>query len=83
LGVHANMSLSAGTKAGGDATTTRRKSSAQQQALEKALESPLAQIEASELSEADRKLAELGYVQVSPDYFLDRMLAISNRLTVL
>jgi hypothetical protein len=42
----------------------RRKSSVNQAALDRALEAKVAMVEGRELSEADRKLAEMGYQQV-------------------
>ena len=42
----------------------RRKSSVHQTALERALEAKVAMVEGRELSEEDRKLAEMGYQQV-------------------
>ncbi|KAI9661002.1 MAG: hypothetical protein M1821_009329 [Bathelium mastoideum] len=58
------MSLSVANGAELDDVKNRRKSSAQVKALERALEKPVEPVEASELSEEDRKLAELGYIQV-------------------
>ena len=42
----------------------RRKSSVNQAALDRALAAKVAVVEGAELSDADRKLAELGYEQV-------------------
>lgn len=42
----------------------RRKSSVNQAALDRALKAKVALLEGHELSEADRKLAEMGYAQV-------------------
>jgi hypothetical protein len=42
----------------------RRKSSVNQAALERALEAKVAMVEGHELSDEDRKLAEMGYEQV-------------------
>lgn len=42
----------------------RRKSSVNQAALDRALAAKVAMVEGRELSEADRKLAEMGYQQV-------------------
>ena len=58
------MPFSAGHGTAVEHMKNRRKSSVQVKALEKALEQPVAAVEASDLSEEDRKLAELGYVQV-------------------
>lgn len=66
------MSLSAGHGTESDAIKNRRKSSAQVKALERASEKPVAVIEASEVSEEDRKLGELGYVQVRRQTFVMR-----------
>ena len=46
------------------AMKNRRQSSVNQQALERALAAKVAMIEGHELSEEDRKLAEMGYEQV-------------------
>lgn len=60
----------------------RRKSSANQVALERALEAKVAMVEGKELSEADRKLAEMGYQQVQcvPVYVKLVMLTLSPGL---
>ena len=42
----------------------RRKSSVNQAALDRALEAKVAMIEGKELTEEDRRLAEMGYQQV-------------------
>ena len=58
------MSFNGGNSGGTDTIRDRRKSSAQVKAAEKALEQQVIAVDASELSEEDRKLAELGYIQV-------------------
>ena len=58
------MSINPGNGAEADLIKNRRKSSTQVKALEKALENPIAAVEISELSDEDRKLAQLGYIQV-------------------
>jgi hypothetical protein len=47
----------------------RRKSSANQAALDRAMKAKIALVEGKELSKADRKLAEMGYQQVMRTMF--------------
>ena len=46
------------------ASQDRRKSSVTYRALEKAMEDPVTIVEGADLSDADRRLAEMGYIQV-------------------